>query len=213
MGRSPASPALRLDITQENWVKAREASSGGCLIADSIKQQYPNLTSIRVDMATIRATDRKKGLRYTWLTPSAGQELLLAYDQGWEQPVDRVNTSAAAVVSVVKASSAARITERQAELDELNQKVTDGGVLTKEEKAQKARLEVAVSRPAKHTAAKVGSRGTVHARPPKQGAANPNLLRGRDRLFGAKTAKPAKVFEEAVEQAVQARLAELAATK
>ena len=39
------------------------------------------------------------------------------------------------------------------------------------------------------------------------GKTHPNLLRGRDRHFGAKLADPGKVFNEAVEAAVEAAVA------
>ena len=53
------------------------------------------------------------------------------------------------------------------------------------------------------------NRGTVvyGGRPLPQGEAHPNLLRGRDRHFGAKLADPGEAFREAVEAAVADRLA------
>jgi hypothetical protein len=48
---------------------------------------------------------------------------------------------------------------------------------------------------------------TVHGgNPLAQGPAHPNLLRGRDRHFGAKMADPGVAFREAVEEAVRERL-------
>ena len=45
---------------------------------------------VSVDMATIRASDRKAGVRYVYLTPPAAQHLLLSFDQGWRQPTEEV---------------------------------------------------------------------------------------------------------------------------
>jgi len=41
-----------------------------------------------------------------------------------------------------------------------------------------------------------------------QGEPHPNLLRGRDRHYGAKLADPGQVFRDAVEEAVAQHLAE-----
>lgn len=80
------SPKLVLKITDEIRERAIQASSGGCLMADAIRTQYPRFEGITVDMATVRITDRKAGLRYTYLTPETGQTCLLAFDQGWDNP-------------------------------------------------------------------------------------------------------------------------------
>ena len=62
------SPTLQLAIGQEQIDRAVQSNSGGCLIADAIKAQYPELTHVTVDMATVRVTDKQRGERYTYLT-------------------------------------------------------------------------------------------------------------------------------------------------
>ena len=84
------SPRLDLHIGDEQWKEAVAAASGGCLITDAIKKQYPHLTGVTTDMATIRASDTKQGVRYTYLTPASAQHLLLSFDQGWRQPIEEI---------------------------------------------------------------------------------------------------------------------------
>lgn len=218
-----SAPILDLSITDEVWEKAKQASSGGCLIADAIKRQYPHLTGIVVDMATIRASDREKGARYTWLTPSIGQHLLLSYDQGWSQPTDHVRTGRPVKVTPIirnktgPYSVPAREERRRERKAELEAKIERGEELTRGEKnALTVASKPLVDRKRPSTRGPAEVTGThrntvVHGgHPLKQGAAHPNLLRGRDRHFGAKMAQPAQAFAEAVEAAVEERLAETA---
>lgn len=217
-----SAPILDVVIPDEVWETAKQASSGGCLIADSVKRQYPHLTGVRVDMATIRASDKAKGLRYTWLTPSTGQHLLLSYDQGWTQPTDHVKTGRPVKVTPItraksgSGSIASRGELREQRRAELESKVAAGQTLTKSEKAALTKVSKpyapAVRPPTQGPpeAVEIGHETVVVGGSPiKQGPAHPNLLRGRDRLFGAKSAKPAQAFEEAVEAAVEQRLAEI----
>lgn len=215
-----SAPILELDITDENWQNAKQASSGGCLLADAIKRQYPHLSSVSVDMATIRATDRDKGYRYTWLTPATGQHLLLSYDQGWSQSTDKVKTNRPVKVTPVTRpktgtnSVAARNERREARRAELEAKIERGEELTRTEKTSLTKVSQPFNPPARPA-----SRGPVEVmgkdrntvvhggQPLPQGPAHPNLLRGRDRHFGAKVAQPAVAFSEAVEAAVAERLA------
>ena len=218
-----SAPILDLSITDEVWEKAKQASSGGCLIADAITRQYPHLSGVVVDMATIRASDREKGFRYTWLTPPIGQHLLLSYDQGWSQPTDHVRTGRPVKVTPIirnktgPYSVAAREEQRQERKAELEAKIERGEELTSREQASLTKVSaplVVQNRPSTRGPAEVMGKDrntVVHGgHPIKQGAAHPNLLRGRDRHFGAKTAQPAQAFAEAVEAAVEERLAKTA---
>src|SRR5262245_59327758 len=92
MGRTKFnSPRLSVVLTAEAREHAIQSNSGGGLIADAIKQQYPEYTKVQVDMATIRITDVKAGRRYIYLTPPAAQHVLLSFDQGWPQPVESLS--------------------------------------------------------------------------------------------------------------------------
>lgn len=212
------SPALVLHIGEEQWLRARKASSGGCLIADAIKSQYPHLTGISVDMATVRVSDRKEGKRYTYLTPAIAQHLLLSFDQGWKQPTEEVAIRRAVKIEPMTrgrgvdaaAAVAARRTER---IQRAEEKLAAGEQLTLRQQQQltkdrNAEQATPVERPSSHGPTEI-ERGVVHGgRPLRQGPAHPNLLRGRNRLFGAKVAAPSEAFQEAVDAAVAQRLAE-----
>jgi hypothetical protein len=207
------SPTLALDITDANRQQAIESHSGGCLIADAIKRQYPHLTGITVDMATVRASDRAKGERYVYLTPPAAQHVLLAFDQGWRVPTESVVIKRAVQVTPIKARSRAVKATRQERLAELEALEAEGAPMTRQEKAALTRVRKVVDRPTTEgkPEVKVVDGGSNHGvvvrggRPPVQGPAHPNLLRGRNRHFGAKLADPGKAFEEAVEKGIAAR--------
>lgn len=211
MGRKKfTSPTLTVHITDEQRENAIKSQSGGCLIADAIKKQYPKFTGVTVDMATIRVTDREAGVRYTYLCPPAGQHLLLAFDQGWPSPVEQlVIRRAVKVAPITRVRS--QTVDRETRLQTLETKEATGEPMTKGEKAALTRLRQLPSRPPVPGPAEVSARsGVVHGGTPlPQGPPHPNLLRGRDRHFGAKLADPGDAFREAVDAAVAERLAEV----
>jgi hypothetical protein len=51
------------------------------MIAEAVKSAYPMARGIAVDLATIRFSDREKGLRYTYMTPRIAQSALVNFDQ------------------------------------------------------------------------------------------------------------------------------------
>jgi hypothetical protein len=214
--RRGASPTLKVAITEEQWEKAVASQSGGCLIADAIKRQYPKLSNVEVDMATIRATDKDAGERYTYLTSPQAQHLLLSFDQGWPNPTEELTIRAAVHVRPIYTSPVQvekRKAEREARIVELEHKQERGEELTKHEKAgltKMKRRKPPSPRPSTQGAAELvelpGQRAVVvGGKSPVQGSAHPNLLRGRNRHFGAKMADPGKAFKEAVEAAVAER--------
>lgn len=217
MARSKhASPTLVLKITDEVVQDAIKSNSGGCLIADAIKKQYPQFSGVTVDMATIRVSDRKAGVRYTYLTPKPAQHCLLSFDQGWPNAIDEI-TLRRAVQVVQITGPQSRIPDREARRAELEEKQAANLPMTQQEKAALTTLR-RPNRPASRGAreVKVVDHGSQHGavifggEPILQGESHPNLLRGRDRHFGAKLADPGKVFHDAVEKAVEQRLAEAA---
>ena len=216
------SPTLQLTISEERHEQAVRSRSGACLIADAIKEQYPHLSGIVVDMATIRVSDRAKGLRYTYLTPPTAQHLLLAFDQGWNKAVDSLRIRQAVKIDAITRSPNDRQTKaehREARLAELNEKLDRGEELTRVEKSSLSRMTNPNRKPSPPRPPSVGpvkdviaSRGNgpatvVGGRRMKQGEAHPNLLRSRNRHFGAKLADPGVAFQEAVDQAVAQHLA------
>jgi len=212
-----SSPTLQLAITQEERERAIKSKSGGCLIADAIKRQYPNLTRVSVDMATIRATDAERGQRYIYLTPPSAQHVLLAFDQGWSNPTEQVTVRRAVKIEPItrRPGSVQRATKRRAErIAELEAKVEAGEELTAKERAALTRMKAAKpapERPATAGPATVDDDGVVRGGNRMQATPkHPNLLAGRNRHFGAKLADPGEAFQEAVDEAVEQKLAERA---
>ena len=214
------SPKLVLKITEEIRERAIQASSGGCLMADAIRTQYPRFEGIAVDMATVRFTDRKAGLRYTYLTPESGQTCLLAFDQGWDNPYDEVVLKRAVQIVPVKRNrtgptSAAGIAERRpARIAELEAKEA-AGPLTGAEKRALGMLRnpkptperPSSTGPADVVMVETGGTGrtpVIYGGRPliqRQRDPNPNLLKGRNRIFGAKSSRPSVPWEKAVAKA------------
>lgn len=219
-----SSPRLTLSISPQQYGDAVRADSGACLIVDAIKHQYPHLTNVVVDMATVRFTDRKRGMRYTYLTPEDAQHILLAFDQGWSNPFDEVTIKRAVVITpIIRSKNGPKAIDtiavkRSAKKKTLEDKVAKGETLTKGEKASLTHLRKPY-KPTKRPSAKgksdvvVSSSGGSKAvrkggHPIVQGPAHPNLLRTRHRHFGAKMSSPGVAFSEAVEEAVTQRLAQ-----
>lgn len=216
MARKAASPSLTLRITDDQRQRAIESNSGGCLVADAIKSQYPEYTKVTVDMATIRFSDAAKGVRYTYLTPPAAQHFLLAFDQGWPTTGGEVYLKRAVKITTMieKSRQPARLRARQERLAALEAKAA-AGTLTKNERGAltKLRENRPPGRPSTYGEPEVvlhrgGGVTVVGGVPPRMGPAHPNLLRGRDRHFGAKLADPGSAFREAVDAAVAERLAQ-----
>jgi hypothetical protein len=218
MTKKPKSPRLTIEITPQTWDRAKQASSGGCLIADALKKKYPNLSSVQVDVATITASDRGRGERYTWLTPPSAQVLLLAFDQGWAEPDEHViRLNGAVRIQPIKAESRTRTVERQIKFDELSAREEEE--LTREEKISLTAMRRGDEtrgdspRPTTLGTAEVPERSdgpdapaTVIGGKSAPKVANPNLLAGRNRLFGARVAKPSEPFQRAVEAELAVRL-------
>jgi hypothetical protein len=207
-----ASPTIQVTIGQEQLDRAIKSNSGGCLIADAIKSQYPNLSSVTVDMATIRVSDRQRGERYTYLTPPAAQHVLLSFDQGWPNPTEQLVIKSAVKIDPIKRQRAASEYRAQ-RLAELAAKEDSGQALSQWERAAITRMTNSPAADRPHTS---GPTEVVEQRdrsitirggnPIPQGPNHPNLLRGRNRIFGAKLADPGEAFKQAVEAAVNERV-------
>jgi hypothetical protein len=216
MSKASERPRLVVNVQESSWDTAKEAASAACLISDAIKREHPELTLVATDMATIRATNRKLGLRFVWLTPPSAQDLLLRFDQGWSRPENlRIVVGRPAKVTAVKAGDKARQEVRQRRRVELETKAATGTTLTSKEKAALTKLRNIPDRPTTHgpkdtVTVKTGNGGTtvMGGRPlPGAKGKNPNLLAGRNRAFGARHAQPSALFSTAVDEAVEARVA------
>ena len=80
--RRPRGPKLTVKITPEIIERSKRANSKACMIAEAIKESFPEAKAVSVDLQTCRFTDHKRGLRYTYLTPRTGQKPLIDFDQG-----------------------------------------------------------------------------------------------------------------------------------
>ena len=84
MGRTylPRSPRVDVTVTEEVIEGSKKRDSSHCMIAEAVKASFPDAKLVSVDLQTIRFSDPKKGLRYTYLTPRIGQVALIEFDQG-----------------------------------------------------------------------------------------------------------------------------------
>ena len=103
-GRRIRSPRVTIELTEDLLANAIQADSSHCMIAEAIKAQVPGASNVSVDLQTIRWSDRKKGRRYTYLTPPAFQEALLRFDQGEPIPPFRATVGSAVHIGVVRAA-------------------------------------------------------------------------------------------------------------
>jgi len=214
--KKTTSPTLQLEITKENYQNAVKASSGACLVADAIKRQYPQFSHVYVDVATTRITDKERGERYVYLTPSSAGEYLLAFDQGWPEeffPKKIRFRNPIKILPITKSVSMVKKTveQRAARRTELEDK-EQLGFLTRSEKSALTRLrnpKPAPERPVAYGPAQVEGTGPEIVirggrERPLRNRLHANLLHGKTRHFGAKTAQPSEVFKRAVKEAVKA---------
>ena len=222
--KGESTPTLRLRITEDQWQTAIRSKSGGCLISDAIKRQYPHFQRPETDMATIRFTDPEQGVRYVYLTPPSAQHLLLAFDQGWNSTTSEVVIKTAVqIVPITRAATGAtsipaQREKREKRRAELQQKLDMGEELTKGEKISLTRSSSTWEPPQRPAAtgpkrieevapgatssARSAPPTVVGGKAPKKLPGNPNLLTGRNRHYGARLADPGMAFREAVAQRV-----------
>lgn len=84
--RTLKTPRIRVKVTQEILKTACRQNSGHCAVSDAVKLAAPWATHIASDLQSIRMTDPRKGLRYTYLTPRTAQQALIGFDQGKKLP-------------------------------------------------------------------------------------------------------------------------------
>lgn len=78
----PRSPRLNVDVTPQLIAEAVPRDSGHCMVADAVREAYPDARHISVDVQTIRFSLPDKGIRCTYLTPRTAQVALISFDQG-----------------------------------------------------------------------------------------------------------------------------------
>lgn len=210
--------SLKIIITKDNYKRAIQANSGGCIIADAIKEQYPHLNDVKVDTAHIRVTDRKAGERYMFLTAPSAVDVLIRFDQGLEETElpkklrirDLLRISP---IAISRSKIESRATQRARRLVELKEK-EQKNELTRDEKRSLKIIENRKEPPQRPTSygpitaePKEGD-NVSRGRPIRVAGKHPNLLAGKHRHFGAKQAIPSKVVQDFVKAAIEADRAE-----
>lgn len=82
MSKFGHAPRIFVIVTKEAIDNGVARNSNHCMIAESLKERYPQLRYVSVDIQTIRATDPEKKERYVWLTPRAAQKMIIDFDAG-----------------------------------------------------------------------------------------------------------------------------------
>lgn len=82
MARTPKAPRVRVTVDAATIHESLSRDSSHCMIAEAVRAAYPAAASVAIDIQTIRFSDRKKGLRFTYLTPRIAQVPLIKFDQG-----------------------------------------------------------------------------------------------------------------------------------
>jgi len=80
--RKPRAKVIRVNVTQEAIDRAVPKESTVCMIAEAIKDAFEDASNVSVDLQTCRVTDKKRGLRYVYVTPRAAGLALLQFDAG-----------------------------------------------------------------------------------------------------------------------------------
>jgi hypothetical protein len=80
--RRPVAPKVTITVTREIIDAAERRNSGHCMISEAIKASLPGASSVSTDLQTIRWSDKRRRLRYVYLTPQPAQIALLRFDQG-----------------------------------------------------------------------------------------------------------------------------------
>lgn len=76
------TPKVRIEVENETISTACRRDSRHCMIAESIKKHNPDFRNISVDLMTIRFSDSKAGMRYTYSTPPNARHALALFDNG-----------------------------------------------------------------------------------------------------------------------------------
>lgn len=90
MTKRTKAPRPFIRVTNDHIAPAVRRDSSHCMIQIAIEQQIPNAKAISVDLQTIRWSDPTVGKRYIWLTPRPAQEMLIAFDRGWDDLIEPI---------------------------------------------------------------------------------------------------------------------------
>lgn len=126
------STVKRIQVTKEVIALSTRADSSHCMIADAIQMAMPEVSSVSVDLATIRYT--KDGNRMIYLTPEFCQYQLLRFDRGdqidpWEFCLPARPTQITANRKWVKNEDGTRSKKRQGGPKKLKKVHPDSGLI------------------------------------------------------------------------------------
>jgi hypothetical protein len=168
-------------------------------------------------------------VRYTYLTPPSVSDTLLFFDQGWKEedlPKTLRLRTAVRIVPITRSASMVKIDaeKRASRIVELEAKEQGGEALTSHEKSILTRLKNPKppivrpttygpfqNEPVEGSDDEVIIVGGPVKRTPTYKLHRANILANQNRHFGQRSAKPSKVFREAVEVAAEAKAKEMVA--
>ncbi len=75
-------PWAKVKVGRVHIANAIKGDASHCMIAEAIREKFPNARWVLVDIQSIRWTVRSEGKRYIFLTPRAAQKALLKFDHG-----------------------------------------------------------------------------------------------------------------------------------
>jgi hypothetical protein len=71
-----------IEVDAETIASASRCDSGQCMIAEALRKAKPEISGITVESRYIRFSDRAKGVRYLYLMPDIGYNMLQRFDNG-----------------------------------------------------------------------------------------------------------------------------------
>jgi hypothetical protein len=169
MARLPRAPRVKLEITQEIIDDAIPRDSSHCLWAEAVKAAVPDATRVSVDLQTIRFSDPKKGLRFTYLTPRAAQIAIVQWDQGIKPEPHGVQLRAGQVTPAGK-----KITRALSDVEMKQRKTANAAAVKKNAKTREN---------LKKAGLRAGTSGDAGV-PERTGGKTPPIGPGRRRSFG-----------------------------
>lgn len=76
------SPRLTVTVTAEHIQLGKRGSSTRCMVAEAIREQFPQFMNPSADIQTIRFSDPVRQLRYVYLTPYEPHLAMVLFDTG-----------------------------------------------------------------------------------------------------------------------------------
>lgn len=94
------APVIDCEVLAKHRDEAIRNSSNHCMIAEAIKEAFPQYAHVSVDLQTVRFSDPEKGVRYIYLTPRICQIALVLFDRGKKNKEFKFRLRGAHIVSM-----------------------------------------------------------------------------------------------------------------